>query len=453
MKKFNFLRRAQIVQSVSLLLVIIMFISLFRISALVPGISKEADSQKAEAKQAEYEREYVRGSILDRNGEKIAWTEEAGGKRQYMDEYAFSNVLGYQSKIYGNSGIEKTMNYYLVHSASKGKNKKGADIMLTIDADLQKYAYEKMGDKKGSVVVLDAKTGEILTLVSTPTYDVSTLDDHWKEVNETEGILLSNAYQNPVVPGSVFKVVTSKAILENHIDKEIVNDQGSLVVNGQTIRNYNGNAYGNIDFTEGFVHSSNVYFMDRGLKLGTKIIQENGEDFLLGEDISLDFTTLHSTFSVKDASENELAATCFGQGDTLVTPLHMAMITQSIAKDGVMMKPYLFANAVNGKGDTVYEGKEEILTETMEADIAKKIQNVMVEAAKHYELSDEYGQIAAKTGTAQRGDGKNNAWMITYAPAEDPQYVIVANHLGTKEIGKTMAPIIESLYERLLNEG
>ena len=347
------------------------------------------------------------------------------------------------------------MNQYLVHSSSPSSDKKGADLTLTIDARLQQRAYDMMKElkAKGSLVVLDAQTGEILSLVSTPTYNLKKLEKQWEKINEAEGILLSNAYQNAVVPGSVFKLVVSKAILEEGLEHETVNDQGSLKVNGQTIHNYNGNAYGTIDFAEGFVHSSNVYFMDRGLKLGNSAIQRAGDAFLLGRDISLDFTTLHSTFSVEDASKNELAVTCFGQGNTTLTPLQMAMITQSVANGGTMCRPYLFTSAVNGKGDTVYEGKSEILAQTMTEEIAGKIRDVMVEAADSYGLTDAYGQIAAKTGTAQRGDGTNNAWMVSFAPADSPRYVIVANKLGTGDIGKTLAPILESLYQSLLHEG
>ncbi len=418
----------------------------------MPGISPEADQEKEEAKQEQYEKEYIRGAILDRKGKAIAWTDQLGAKRQYLDSRAFSDLIGYQSLIYGNSGVERTMNQYLVKSASKGKEKRGSDLTLTLDADLQMYAYEAIKKTRGSVVVLDAKTGEILVLASSKSYDITAIEDKWEEINSQEGSLLSNAYQNPVAPGSVFKVVTAKAILENGLEKEDIEDQGYLVVDGQTIHNYNGNAYGTIDFEQGFVNSSNVYFMDRGLKLGAKIMSDAGKDFLLGENIPLDFTTLKSSFDLSDASKNVLAATCFGQGETLVTPLQMAMVTQSIANEGKMMKPYLFSSAVNGKGKTVYEGSSEILKETMDKKTAQKLKNVMVEAANHYEMSAAYGQIAAKTGTAQRGDGTNNAWMITFAPADDPRYVIVANQLGTKEIGKTLSPVIESLYKRLLQQ-
>ena len=398
----------------------------------------------------------MRGSILDRNGNTIAFSEKPGGKRTYSHPYAFSNLVGYWSKIYGTYGVEKTMNTDLVHSdcGAGSKEKKGADVTLTIDADLQERAYKDIEKYKGSVAVLNAKTGEILALASSPSFNVSDIDDEekWKEMNQKEGVFLSNAYQNPVAPGSVFKLITSKEIIEAGIEGEVVEDTGSLKVNGQTIRNYGGKAYGSISYREGFVKSSNVYFMNRALKLGGLRLYKAGRSFLLGQDISLDFATIRSNFDLKDYEDNVIATTAFGQGETLVTPLQMAMITQSIANDGVMLKPYLFKSVVNGKGKTTQKGKTEKLVETMDADTAQEIKEAMKEAGDSYELSrvgeQEY-TIAAKTGTAERGDGTNNAWLVTFAPADNPQYVIVANRLKTTEIGKTLAPVVEDLYNTL----
>ena len=372
----------------------------------------------------------------------------------YSDPYAFSNVVGYWSIKYGTYGVENTMNEVLTHSASREKDKKGADVSLTLDAGLQKKAYDLISDFTGSAVVLNAKTGEILALASSPSFNANALEEDWEEINKQEGVFYSNAYQNPVVPGSVFKLVTSKAILEAGIDDEKVEDEGKLVINGQTIRNYGGTAHGTLTFEDGFVKSSNVYFMDRALEMGGQALQEAADSFLIGQDIKLDFTTLTSTFNLGDYEDNVIASTAFGQGETLITPLHMAMIAQSIAGDGEMLKPYLIQSVVNGRGKTTQEGKAEVLTKTMDKKIAKRIREVMTEAGESYGLEtvgDGY-EIAAKTGTAERGDGYNNAWLVTFAPADDPQYVVVLNHLKTKEIGKSLAPVAESLYQILFEE-
>lgn len=401
-----------------------------------------------------YEKEYIRGSIKDRDGEILAQSEEAYGERIYPSDFAFSNVIGYWSKKYGTYGIEKTCNVALTHSASKRGEKRGADVTLTLDKKLQEKAYEQIKDYTGSVVVMDIKSGELLALASSPSFSLQNLEKDWKKINEKEGVFLSNAFQNPVAPGSVFKLVTSKGILENHLEKKKVEDNGSLKINGQTIKNYNGTAHGTLSFEEGFVKSSNVYFMEMALEMGGQELKEAAQSFLLGQEIALDFTTLRSVFDLENQEDNLVASTAFGQGNTLVTPLHMAMITQSIASSGEMKKPYLIKSIVNGKGKMLQEGKTETLTETMDASTASKIKKVMKKAGESYglkKIGEEEWQIAAKTGTAQRGDGTNNAWMVTFAPAEDPQYVIVVNRLKTKEIGKTLAPVVEELYEYLAN--
>lgn len=401
-----------------------------------------------------YEKEYIRGSILDRKGETLAWSEKAGGKRFYSTGPAASCITGYYSIIYGTSGLESRYNPVLTHSASPGKNKKGADVTLTIDKDLQTLAYEQIKDFTGSVVVLDAANGEILAMASSPTYDAGALEEKWQEYQERDGIFISNAFQNPVAPGSVFKLVTSKAVLEQHLENKKVKDRGSLKVNGQTIHNFKGIEHGTLDWEKGFIKSSNVYFMTMALKMGGQVLSDAAGDCLIGQDIPLDFTTLKSVWNMEDYEDNLVAATAFGQGNTLITPLHMAMITQSIANDGKMMKPYLVRSVVNTKGKVLEKGKASKLTRTMAPETAKKIRKVMKKAGESYGL-DEIGEreykIAAKTGTAQRGDGSNNAWLVTFAPAEDPRYVIVVNRLKTKEIGKTLAPVAEVLYEKLLN--
>ncbi len=455
MNKVSLLRRAQLLQSISLVCVILMIVSLVRTSAVLPGISREADKKKAAARTASYEKEYVRGSILDRQGRILAWSDRPGASRIYAAPYSFAGVIGYWSKIYGTYGLEDTFNQDLVHSPSLLTDKRGADITLTLDMTLQKKAYKAIKKMEGSLVVLDVRTGQILALASSPSYDSSSLEEKWEEINATEGALLSNAFKNPAVPGSVFKLVTSAEILEAGIEDETVDDQGFYRVNGQTIRNYQGKAYGEISFEEAFVRSSNVYFMDRAVKLGAKTLERTAKRFMVGEDIPLDFTTLRSSFRLGKGEDNVVASTAFGQGETMITPLHMAMITQSVANGGEMLKPYLILKKTNGKGKDSYSGQSQVLARTMSEMTAYKLKTVMTKAGQSYGLTpigEEEYEIAAKTGTAQRGDGSNNAWMVSFAPADNPRYVVVACRLKTDQTGKKMGPVIREIYDWLLRQ-
>lgn len=397
----------------------------------------------------------MRGPILDRNGEILASSKEPLGTRTYTQPKAFGSLLGYWSKIYSSGGLEKTLNSQLEISECRKKGDKvGSTVNLTVDSGLQTKAYNMISETTGSVVVLDAKTGEILTLTSSPSFNGNKIEENWEELNSKEGIFTSNAFQNAAIPGSVFKLVTSAAILEGKLEEDVVYDNGSLLVDGRTIRNANGAAYGNLTFSSGFVNSSNVYFMTQGLKLGADTLEQKMKSFLIGEDIELDFTTLKSNRDFADYSDNMVATTAFGQGNTLITPLHMAMITQSVAGEGKMLKPYLISSIVNGKGDITEEGETEVLTQPMTKDVADAIKEVMVEAGEKYGMMtlSNGGKIAAKTGTAQRGDGTNNAWMVSFAPANDPKYVVCVNELGASGYGIALKDKVEELYEYLLED-
>jgi peptidoglycan glycosyltransferase len=327
-------------------------------------------------------------------------------------------------------------------------------VTLTVDSALQTKAYNTLSGYTGSVVVMDAKTGEILTLTSSPSFNGNELEENWEKLNQTEGIFTSNAYQNSAIPGSVFKLVTSAAIIDGKLENEVVHDTGSLKVDGREIQNSSGTAYGDLTFEEGFVNSSNVYFMTMGLRLGADTLEQTMKKFLIGEKISLDFTELHSNLDFGDYSDNMVATTAFGQGNTLITPLQMAMIAQSIANDGEMLKPYVISSVVNGKGEVTQEGKTEVLTNPVSKETAQKIKNAMVKAGEKYELTtlSNGGKIAAKTGTAQRGDGTNNAWIVSFAPADDPQYVVCMNRLGVDEYGIALKDALEEVYDSLFED-
>jgi len=132
------------------------------------------------------------------------------------------------------------------------------------------------------------------------------------------------------------------------------------------------------------------------------------------------------------------------------------MVVQSVANHGKMMKPWLIQSIEDARGRITYRGKKEILKKTMDPELADRILAVMKEAGDQYglHLVTEDGRsckIAAKTGTAQRGDGTNNAWLVTCAPAEDPRYVVVVSRLKTKKIGLSLGPLAEEMYEELFD--
>ena len=209
---------------------------------------------------SKYEKEYIRGSILDRKGNKIAYSEKAGGERIYVHPKAFATLIGYDSKKYATAGLEKTFDKELTYSEkSKGENKTGCSVQITIDSELQTKAYELLEEYTGSCVVLDAKTGEILALASTPSYNNNELEKNWDEIANSDGMLLSNAFQNPSIPGSVFKIISAATVFDAGLEEDIVEDEGFLKVEGRKVHNANKNAYGSLTLREGLVRVSATY--------------------------------------------------------------------------------------------------------------------------------------------------------------------------------------------------
>ncbi len=348
--------------------------------------------------------------------------------------------------------MEKKFDRQLTYSENaKGEKKEGHSIKITIDSEIQARAYELLEGKIGSCVVLDVKTGEILALASTPSYNNNKLEENWEEISNSDGMLLSNAFQNPSIPGSVFKIISAATILDAGLENDIVEDEGFLKVEGRKVHNANKAQYGTLTLKEGFMKSSNVYFMTEILRAGPQILEKNAKQFLLGENIELDFCTLRSNFDLGDYSDLTLAMTSFGQGETLVTPLHMAMITQAIANGGEMLKPYLIDEITDVKTSEKL-GETNTLATVTTKEIAKEIANIMRETGNEYGIyieGYEDVEVAAKTGTAQRGNKTNNAWMVSFAPADHPKYVVCMNHLKTDEAGIALKGDVASIYQRL----
>lgn len=400
----------------------------------------------------------MRGTIYDRDGNALNYSKKVGGRRYYDGGRAYSTVTGYFSSIYGTMGVEKTFNTQLVssHSKKSSDEKRGSDITLTTDSDLQQAAYDAISDiAKGAAVVLDAKSGEILAMASTPTYDPSSVDDKWAELCEIDGLFLPNAYKNTFAPGSDFKIISACAVIDNGVDGATVDDEGSMTFkNGQTITNYHENAYGELDLDGAIVHSSNVYFMQKALDMGGNALEKSIRKFLIGENIELDFTTLKSNLDFEDYRDEVIASIAFGQGATEVTPLHMAMAAQAIANDGVMLKPYLIKSMVESNGNVLMSGSTEELSTVTSKTTADRVTSAMTQAAEYYGfgyIGPEGWDVAAKTGTAETGKGDYNAWVVTFAPSEDPKYVVVVMAASQEHDGIYYKDSVDSIYDALVD--
>ncbi len=438
------------------------------------------------------EKEIVRGRILDSSGRVLAYSERTaqGIQRHYTDPTT-STVTGYYSDRYGVSGLESSFARYLrgdlqanpldtLVNQALHRPRVGADLHLTLDPKVQAVAAQVMGSDKGAVVALDPRTGAVLAMVSTPSFDPNRLEEQWDRLESDPGKPLFNrATLGLYTPGSVFKIVTASAA----IDLGLV-DLGKhyqctddLTVDGFVIKNKNHPGISAVTFVDDFAYSCNVTFAKTGLGLGTNPlplgdnlpspapwdqgIDESRRRFLdyagrfgLETTLSFDLPTAVSRVGSQRLSKVELANTAFGQGELQVTPLLMALASATVANGGKMPEPYLVSEIQDPAGNLLHRRSPRVLRQVMSPEAARSMNRLMVTSVQEgyaKPASIAGVQVGGKTGSAEVGPNqKTHSWFIGYAPADDPK-VAVAVIIENKGSGTDFAtPAARKVMEAAL---
>lgn len=415
----------------------------------------------------------IRGQILDRNGEVLADTKVTDGisSRIYPYKKLYAHVIGYNSSIYGKTLLEARYNDTLlglnalgtignVTRLITGQDKTGNNIVLTIDHTLQTLARELMGEKRGSIVAINPKTGEILAMVSTPDFNPNeqSLKDNWSALSTNENSpLLPRAILGLYPPGSTFKVVTGVAAIEAGLIDYTVEDSGSIIIDGKTFSNVGNKAFGLLDLKTAMAFSSNVYFSKLSEVLDAKALIKASEKAGLNKSFRFDLPLNKSTINRDLTNKTEYAATLLGQGKLLVTPLQMALICSGIANDGVIMKPYLVKSISDPNNRILTNTLTKKLYRFTNRETSEQLSEMMIEVVKNGTGSNASLSeivVAGKTGTAQNekstiGGGNDHAWFIGFAPASDPEIaiaVIIENQ--DKDGGQIAAPIARKIISK-----
>ena len=410
-----------------------------------------------------------RGSIYDRNGNILAYSEEDSDGSQYrVYNYgkSASSVTGYSSKTYGKTGIEKSYNKELLALSGENlsnfrkmvvKNDTGYDVHLSLDQNIQEIVYEYMQDIKGSCVVMNPKTGEVLALVSNPSYDPNSVDEDWDDlIQNTDGPLVNRATSGAYRPGSTFKIVTATGLLNYGLDTSY-NDTGVETIQGYDIRNFADQTFGMVNLRSAFVDSINTYFASKTNDLGRDKYMELAEKFMINKDYDFDMDKNKAIIPFDDLNQVDLAMTGFGYGKTQITPLHMAMITSAIANEGKMMQPRLVTKVVDKDGKIIKEKKEKVLSEVTSVENANIIRDMMVSVVNEGTGTSAYldsVQIAGKTGTADKENNLLDAWFVGFAPAYDPDIAIALVVEDSDDTGGVVAApiardIISAIYQTI----
>jgi peptidoglycan glycosyltransferase len=472
-------------------LALVLFLSLMAAASYIQVI--EADTLNADARNVRtLYREYgnFRGPLVI-DGEAVVSSTPVDSPfnylRTYKDGPLYAPVTGFYSVVYGRSGIEQTENAVLSGQADAlfwsrlgdlfaGEEQAGATVELTIQSALQEAAAEALGDQRGAVVALDPRTGEVLAMVSSPSYDPALLADHdTTVVNENYQDLLADE-DDPLVnraiagdtypPGSVFKLVVAAAALESGYSPDtLVNAprELSLPQTSNTIRNY-GNAAcsssGDTTTLEDALRSScNTAFADIGLELGWGAIDRKARDFGWEDQLDIPLSAAASRLP-EDPDAPQTAMSSLGQFEVRSTPLQLAMLAAGIANNGTVMKPYL-VKSVRGPDLRVLEVADpEVYSNPMTANQADDLTDMMVtvvESGTGTSARINGVSIAGKTGTAETGvGGPPHAHFVAFAPADNPVVavaVVVENggDLGNEATGgRLAAPVARAVIEAAL---
>ncbi|MBE3066958.1 MAG: hypothetical protein IMZ73_05945, partial [Chloroflexi bacterium] len=331
-----------------------------------------------------------RGLVLGKDKAQLANNRQDDNLyyRVYPQGDLAPQLIGYSDPTYGQVGLEHSQNSYLTGTADEvelvylldtimGKQKRGADLKLTLDPKVQKTAISEMEKtgRHGAVVVLDASTGAVVAMVSNPTYDPNQLAANWSQLNADPGApLLNRATQGLYTPGSAFKLITTAAALENGFtpDSKFKDDKGSIEIYGNTINNWRSTPFGQHDLREAFSQSINTTFAQIGDKLGQDKLVEYQRKFGLYEKPPLELPADEIQISGRYENGNlaspddkldpvQNAWMAVGQENVQVTPLQMAMIAQAIANGGKEMKPYVVDSIADYNGTIIRQTKPEQL--------------------------------------------------------------------------------------------
>ena len=403
------------------------------------------------------------GSITDRDGELLAYTDDSGERIYHSDlttreallHVVGDNSLNISTAVQSNFRTELTGYTFLLGLGMPNSLRTNSNVELTVDADASRAAFEALGGRKGACVVYNYKTGEVLCSTSSPTYDPQYPPEITEE-NEAEydGVYLDNVMSSSFTPGSIFKIITAASAIENIPDiyEQTFECYSEYEIEGSKITCEH--AHGTQDFNGAFTNSCNCAFAQIALQLGgDKLTKTAGE---LGFNMQFDVSGIpmaKSYYNVEKAGQNQLAWSGIGQYEDLVNPMHMAMLCGSIANSGKAKQPQIVAD----KADILKKfGIDTGLHDTnmLSAGTSAQVADLMRNAANSYYNSSGVSlgglNFCAKTGTAEVGEDKEpNAWFAGYTEDEAHPYafaaVVVEGGYGIGAAANVVSAAINSL--------
>lgn len=426
------------------------------------------------SRQDLYSEYVVRGDILSSDGVVLAYSEEdwdGSETRVYPYGRMFAHSVGYVNN--GKSGVEASSNFSLLRSHSFfllqiyhdiiGEKNMGDSVVTTLDYDVQEAAYYALGDNNGAVVVLEAETGKVLSMVSKPDFDPNTLAENWDSiVNDSDSsVLLNRVSSGTYPPGSVFKIFTTlEYVHENSrtYDNYSYDCQGVLDEYGTEIHCYHNAVHGEENLIESFENSCNTSYANIGTTLNINRFNSLLDDMLFNQTLPGSLAGAQSSFTLTSSDgEAKAMQTAIGQGDTTVTPLHMAMVAAAIDQDGMVYTPYIVDHTESDGGTTVrrYRPKSygTIISES-DAKLLQEYMSAVVQYGTGTALSGQSYQAAGKTGSAEYdSEGNSHGWFVGYGSKEGYNDIAIAVIVENGGSGSESAvPVAKQVFDVYFNQ-
>ena len=446
--------------------------------------SLAAEPQNRRVRDAEFAQD--RGSILAAGKTEIATTEPVKDRfkfqRTYPEGDLYTPITGFYSYDHARSALESTYNTQLAGTddalfvrrlidLATNRTPQGASVQTTIVPKVQEAAAKALGNNKGAVVALDPRTGAVLAMVTSPTYDADDVASHDIDKADKAYQKLAKNPQRPMAnravreiypPGSTFKLVTAAAALAagKTPDTKVKSPDRLKLPNTNTFLPNSTNCGGTeVTITQALKVSCNTAFANLGIELGQDALRTQADKFGFDQRHLSDLNGVASQFP-DDMDPAQTGLSSIGQFDVAASPLQMAMVSAAIANDGVLMDPYVVSMVQSPELKSLSTHKPTELSRPMTAANAKLLQQMMVEV-----VDDGTGgnarisgvKVGGKTGTAQ-SDPKRKpfAWFTSFAPADDAQVAVAViiedadvprNDIGG---GRLAAPIAKAVMEAVL---
>ncbi len=445
--------------------------------------SKAVADNNANPRKLQREYGIQRGNILAADGQTVlARSIPIEGVIKYQREYpggeAYAAVIGYDSPQFGRAGLESQYNDVLLGLGQRSDllrdlfktTTQGYDLLTTLNPVVQEAAVNALGARRGAVVAMNPDTGAILAMASWPSYDDNTIASQAKDANgnllaeaakaaydqDPNSPLLNRATMGLYPPGSSFKVLNAAAGIDsgtvNRLD--ILDCTGAYTIGGHT---FGDRVHGPVDMLAALTVSCNNYFSHSALTETARVLVDYAQRFGVNTLPPIDYpaVAISSIPQPSAMDQVELAATGFGQGELLLTPLQLAMIGSAIANDGREMTPHLMKEVRDAQGNILERYDPKLWRQVVSASTASQVLNMMVsvvESGTGQAASIPGYSVAGKTGTAEPGNDKpNHAWFLGIAPAGNPQVVVavvIENSGGSG--GEDAAPVAKAVMQAAL---